>query len=143
MSAKNFQNQNGNSGNRSQFESFRSEWITDGADSSMVAYCETLARELANKRISSSQLRNIYGEVMRIKQKGYEKMKTDFLLLRPKVAYNAARIKSKDAKIFFTNKFVNKTFNIAHDAVNDEKTFLNFQRFFEAILAYHKLYGND
>ena len=118
---------------------FQSKWITEGADDKMIEFADKLGNFLKDKGVSSSQLRNIYGEIMRIKMKKFDELKTDFLLLKPKVAYNYGRIKSGKEKDGF-KKFV-EAFDKAHALVNDNKTFGNFQKFFEAILAYHKYYG--
>ncbi len=120
---------------------FNQKWIIEGADEQMVEFCDKLGEVLKDKDISSSQLRNIYGEIMRIKQKGYEKCKTDFVLLKPKVAYNGSRLQKDWQKKFFKNNFINKVFNPATDAVKDNQTFNHFQKFFEAVLAYHKYHG--
>ncbi len=120
---------------------FNPKWITEGADEKMVVFCNQLGSVLNKNGVSSSQLRNIYGEIMRIKQKGYEKCKTDFVLLKPKVAYNGSRLQKDRQKKFFKNNFINKVFNPATEAVKDDKTFNHFQKFFEAVLAYHKYHG--
>lgn len=119
---------------------FKKEWITDKPTREMVKFCDQVGEQLKNNEISSSQLRNIYGEIIRIKLKGYKEMETDFFLLKPKVAYNASRLNKDKTKNHFKDFMVNSLFP-AMDAVNDEKTFLNFQKFFEAILAYHKYHG--
>lgn len=120
--------------------SFNTKWITDKPDKEMVRFCDQEGEYLKKKKISSSQLRNIYGEIIRIKLKGYKKMETEFLLLKPKIAYNASRLNNDSAKNHFKNFMTNSLFK-AMDAVSDERTFLNFQKFFEAILAYHKYHG--
>ena len=118
---------------------FQTKWITEGANDSMIDFVEKLGKKLKAKGVSASQLRNIYGEIMRIKLKGYNENQTDFKLLKPKVAYNYGRINNKREKDGF-KEFVD-VFNQAHNSVKDEKSFENFQKFFEAILAYHKYYG--
>jgi CRISPR-associated protein Csm2 len=123
--------------------SFKKEWITTGANKEMIAFCEKMGEGLKSKNISSSQLRNIYGEIIRIKQKGFTSELASFYLLKPKIAYNAARLSNKFEKEFFKDKFITIFFNPALDAIDekDENTFDNFQKMFEAILAYHKFYG--
>jgi CRISPR-associated protein Csm2 len=141
-------NQHRNQGNRNNYdevafkEIFKPEWITKGADKEMVEFCKGLGKFLKNNKVSSSQLRNIYGEVMRIKLKGIENEKESFWLLKPKLAYNAGRIEKNNEKKAF-QELLNKALYPAMEAVDveDEKTFDNFQKFFEAILAYHKYYG--
>ena len=137
-------NKNSGHGGDDSLPAFQSKWITEGADDKMIEYAKKLAHFMVDskkdgEKVSSSQLRNIYGEVMRIKQKGFNKGKTDFLLLKPKVAYNYGRIKNSQQKERF-KVFLND-FNKAHALVESEKTFDNFHKYFEAILAYHKYYG--
>ena len=88
------------------------------------------------KSISTSQIRIAYGEISRLKMQFDH---TDVMMLRPKIAYAAAREggdKYKDLK---------KVLTIAVDTVteskNKEAAFNNLASMFEAILAYHKAYG--
>ena len=120
---------------------FNPEWIKEGANQKMIEFTKELGHFLKEHRISSSQLRNIYGEITRIKLKGIQNETPAFWLLKPKIAYNAARIDRKNEKDAF-NELV-KVLNQAIDSVDvqNAKTFDNFQKFFEAILAYHKFYG--
>ena len=121
--------------------SFNPEWIIKGANQEMIEFTKKLGQFLKEYRVSSSQLRNIYGEITRIKLKGIENEIPAFWLLKPKIAYNAARIDKRNEKEAF-NELV-KILNQAIDSVDlqNAKTFDNFQKFFEAILAYHKFYG--
>ena len=117
---------------------FNPEWIKEGANQKMVEFSEKLGKFL--ETTSSSRLRNIYGEVTRIKLKKFEDSKVDFFLLKPKIAYTIGRLKGDEKKIF---KVLSIILYQAIDSVdeNDPKTFNNFQKFLEAILAYHKFYS--
>jgi len=123
-------------------EVFDPKWIKEGADPKMIVYCDKLGKFLKDSGISSSQLRNIYGEINRIKLKGLQNEKSAFWLLKPKIAYGAARIDNKNQKEAF-KVFFEKALQKALDAVEIEnaKTFDNFQKFFEAVIAYHKYHG--
>lgn len=94
-------------------------------------YDATRNRSLHNK-LTTSQLRRFFGEVKRQQMVGYNE--TDFVLLKPKLAYAVGRAKDKNAKIrdFY---FV---MSAAIDLVKNEKQFKNFIKAFEAIVAYHK-----
>lgn len=94
-------------------------------------YDSTRNRPLHNK-LTTSQLRRFFGEVKRQQMVGYNE--TDFVLLKPKLAYAVGRAKDKNAKIrdFY---FV---MSAAIDLVKNEKQFKNFIKAFEAIVAYHK-----
>jgi CRISPR-associated protein Csm2 len=136
-------NNQGNKNNSPEFKmNFNPEWISQGANKEMIKFCDELGKFLKEYRVSASQLRNIYGEIMRIKLKGIENEKEAFWLLKPKLAYNAARIEKNNEKDAF-KELIKKALSPAMDAVNvnEKKTFDHFQKFFEAILAYHKYHG--
>ncbi len=116
---------------------FKPEWITSKISDETIAFVESMGKCLES--VSSSQLRNIYGEIIRIKMKGFDEEKTAFLLLKPKVAYNYGRLKGREQKSFGT--FKEEFFDKAHKEVKNEENFKNFVNLFEAILAYHKVYG--
>lgn len=124
---------------------FDENWIKQGANASMNNFCDLLGKSLKQNGISSSQLRNIYGEIMRIKQKGFKNEQSSFYLLRPKIAYIAGRINGRDKIETFKNDFIGSFFTPAFNAVdeNNEATFDNFQKIFEAVLAYHKFHGGN
>lgn len=122
-------------------------WVVDKIDEKAINFAEALGRHLVEKRLTTSQIRNIYGEVKRIEEKsklaahfGDEQLQ-DFLLLRPKIAYAAQRAGTRGVDDF---KEVMDTMHMAVMTVNEEKRHLAFKRFtnmFEAILAYHKAAG--
>lgn len=86
----------------------------------------------AKNKLTTSQLRRFFGEVKRQQMVGYNE--TDFVLLKPKLAYAVGRAKEKDAKI----KDFYLVMSNAIDLVHNEKQFKNFIKVFEAIVAYHK-----
>lgn len=90
------------------------------------------------KSISTSQIRIAYGEISRLKMQFDE---TDMMMLRPKIAYAAAR---EGGEIY---KDLRKVLTIAIDKVSElddkEKAFKNLASMFEAMLAYHKAYGGN
>ncbi|MCF0201473.1 MAG: type III-A CRISPR-associated protein Csm2 [Bacteroidales bacterium] len=83
-------------------------------------------------KLTTNQLRKFFGEVKRQQMKGYDV--TDFVLLKPKLAYAVSRAKGNNPKI----KDFYEVMSNAIDQVNDEKSFRNFIKIFEAIVAYHK-----
>ena len=117
---------------------FKKEWITDGIDKNGVKFTDDFGRFLS-RQLSTSQIRNIYGELKRIQMKGFANEKTAFILLKPKMAYATAKSKSL--------KPLKDVFNEAFDAIDTsnnekgEKHFENLMDFMEAVLAYHKAYG--
>lgn len=88
-------------------------------------------RRLSASKLTSNQLRKFFGEVKRQQMQGYNK--TDFVMLKPKLAYAVGRAdKSSKIKDFYL------VMSDAIDKVSDEKSFRNFISIFEAIVAYHK-----
>lgn len=117
---------------------FEKNWITGGADANMVKFADAVGLKI--KDLSSSQIRNIYGEMKRIQVKGFDKATSSFYLLKPKVAYAYGRsIKGKKASEEMET--FKKVFDAAFACVTDARTYENFCNFIEAILAYHKFHG--
>lgn len=88
--------------------------------------------KVVREKLTTNQLRKFFGEVKRQQMKGYNE--TDFILLKPKLAYAVGRANGKNPKI----KDFYKVISNAIDYVHDEKSFRNFIKIFEAIVAYHK-----
>ena len=86
----------------------------------------------AQNKLTTNQLRKFFGEVKRQQMSGYDV--TDFVLLKPKLAYAVGRAKQKDAKI----RDFYMVISDAIDKVKNEQQFKNFIKVFEAIVAYHK-----
>lgn len=117
---------------------WKTTWITLQADKDLIYFAEELGKKLANKDygLTNSKIRNIYNEIKRIQTSGYEKQKSSFYLLRPKMAYAAGRdLENAGVQLF------KLFFEDAWKEVKDEKTFKNFCNLIEAVLAYHKAFG--
>ena len=119
---------------------FSKNWISDKIELDTVRYADDFGRSLA-RTLTTSQLRNFFGEVRRIQMQREFKF-SDFLLLKPKLAYAAQRKSGAGVKEL---KLV---LDLAHDAVTNTKDVLEmkvrferFVSFLEAILAYHKGHG--
>ena len=99
----------------------------------LVKASEVLGRKLKNQGLKTAQIRKIYSAVKKIERGGFEQNK--LIMLKPKLAYAAARNKSvaelKDALIQ------------AIDEIDNSEKFKNFVDFFEATLAYHKAAGGQ
>ena len=109
--------------------------ITEGGET-LVKKAEQLGQQLVRERLTTSQIRNIYGAVKKMQMKG-ELDTHKLLMLKPKLAYAAKR--HKEVKGVDTLKDV---LIQAIDLVgSDSKKFNRFVDFFEAILAYHKAAG--
>jgi len=106
--------------------------ILAGNSEKMVNDAERLGKHLADRRMTSSQIRNIFSEVKGMHE--FEKYKLD--LLRPKLAYTAGRHKQVQDLQEVLDAAIRKV-------GDDESKFENFKNFFEAIVAYHRLYGKE
>ena len=118
-------------------ENYQSTWITEGADEDLVVFAEQKGKELKDGGLTNAKIRSIYGEIKRIQgSKNFEKSKSSFYLLKPKVAYAAGREPgNRGLKLF------KQIFDESYKYVNDDKTYNNFCNLMEAILAYHRANG--
>ncbi|MBQ0022684.1 MAG: type III-A CRISPR-associated protein Csm2 [Prevotellaceae bacterium] len=95
-------------------------------------YVDEKGRKQKVEKLTTSQLRKFFGEVKRQQMVGYKE--TDFVLLKPKLAYAVGRAKGKQSKIgdfyIVLSDMINK--------VTNEDDFKRFIKAFEAIVAYHK-----
>ena len=120
-------------------------WVTKGITTAGIEFAEKFGLALATgtdkDKLTTSQIRNFFGEVRRIQMKPLAESHTDLLLLSPKLAYAAARSGGAGPQAF------QREMQKALVAVNpDEPTgreqrFQNFCDLLEAILAYHKVGG--
>ena len=118
--------------------SYNSNWLKIDADAKLVEYAEKAGERLAKTGLTTSKIRNIYGEIKRIQVGGFDDNKPSFYLLKPKVAYAVGRDNKNRGLILFQLIF-NECFN----DVTDRKSYQNFCNFIEAILAYHKANSNE
>jgi len=109
--------------------------ILAGDANALVQVAERLGQDFANG-LSTSQIRNVFGEVKRLQMKGFnEQVARELILLKPKLAYQAGRHGGKVKELA-------KVLSRAIDRVgSDQRRFEHFVDFFEAILAYHKAHG--
>lgn len=115
---------------------FKKEWITNGATNEMITFVESVGKFMAENGLTNSKIRSIYGEIKRIQMGEFEKEKTSFYLLKPKVAYALGRDKeNKGLKKF------KEIFDTCFPYVTDTKSYKNFCNLIEAVLAYHKANG--
>ena len=115
----------------------------------LVKEADELGQALA-KPLTTSQIRSIYGEVLRIKadwlesrddeagKKRKARAQRALILLKPKMAYRAKKGKGRGVEHLVA------VLDPAVDLVkNDKDNFRRFVEFFEAILAYHKAHGGN
>lgn len=100
----------------------------------LVKAADGLAPGFKDRGLTTSQIRNVFGLVKRMEINGFDAQ--EFILLKPKLAYAAARANTDGTHAFA------EVLTRAIEAVDeDEKKFARFVDFFEAILAYHKAAG--
>lgn len=100
----------------------------------LVEMAAELGPRLHQGRLTVSQIRNVYGMVKQMEMRGFDS--NEFVLLKPKLAYAAARANADGVRE------LKDVLSWAIDEVdNDESKFARFVDFFEAILAYHKAAG--
>lgn len=122
-------------GAKALLEKFKAEWVTVGPDKACVEFCDELANIFASQQLSSTFIRNIYGEMVRIQAGGFDNHTADFYLLRPKVAY-AVKRSDKD----YIAKYYSQLYNKMADVVTTATHYENLVKIAEAIIAYHKTY---
>ncbi len=116
----------------------------DDSAKQMVAYADSLARDIADKKngVTTSQIRNVYGTVKKLEMQHEftNKEHRQLLLLKPKLAYARGRADKGNKDAF---EKLETALGVAIDAVDvkQPETFKRFCQFFEAILAYHKAHG--
>jgi CRISPR-associated protein Csm2 len=117
-------------------------WIKNGLDKDAITFSENFGRNLAEAKLSTNQIRNVFGEVRRIQLKGKSNgFDSEVLLLKPKLAYSKARNKSAEPLQKVLSKGIDAIFEDSPE--NKYQRFENFANFFESILAYHKAYGGN
>ena len=105
----------------------------------LVAWADKIGEALVNQRLTTNQIRAIFGEVRRIEgdwRTNSSRANRSLILLKPKMAYRAKRERGQA---------VGNLVSILSPAIDyvqgDSRNFTRFVDFFEAILAYHRAYG--
>lgn len=113
--------------------------IQNGDYATLVEQAERLGQELVRNKLTTSQIRNVFGEVKRLQMR-FEANR--LRMLKPKLAYMGARAGEGGQRL-------RDVLSHSVDAVfsgnpAEQEILQRFQRmvdFFEAILAYHKAFG--
>lgn len=113
--------------------------IRDGDYHVLVEVADAVGKELVRQKLSTSQIRNVFGEVRRL-QNRYDRNR--LLMLRPKLAYMGARAGEggKELRDVLTRAII-EIFAGNPDESTQRTRFQHLVDFFEAILAYHRAYG--
>lgn len=132
---------------KEQIVSWVVPWVATGPQPAFLEAAERLGEKLnqgkKEKRLSTSQIRQVFTRLKAIEAKGYVQQKTDFMMLKPYLAYAAGRQRSVDGLQLFK-----EAITIGIEAVFEAKSieeeqhrFFNFCKLFEAVLAYHRACG--
>jgi CRISPR-associated protein Csm2 len=120
--------------------------IVKGNAKKTVEEAEALGKRLVGQKLTTNQIRNIFGTVRRIAMNWPEgasedqarRAQRELVLLKPKMAYQAKRERGQGVKTLVD------VLTDAIDLVGKDRTrFQYFVDFFEAILAYHKAEGGS
>ena len=127
--------------------------IVDGDIYSLIDWADKVGRALANQRLSTSQIRNVFGAVRQI-QLRWDKAHSpterqafrDAMLLLPKLGYYAERDKRARGSGTTGMETLQRVLEPALRLVGDGgepqwERYERFVEFFEAIVAYHKKHG--
>jgi len=104
----------------------------------LVQSSDKLGKQFKEGDLTTSQIRNFFGEVKKIQLQGFANPANQrrFILMIPKLEYSAKRASKPGMTA------LKETLKAASKYVSgDEANFRRFVEFFEAILAYHKAYG--
>jgi CRISPR-associated protein Csm2 len=126
---------------RPKLPELKSDWIKHGLTKESVVYASTVGKMLADGKLTTSQIRTLFGEMRRIQLNGFQKEFTAFLMLKPKMAYASKRHENGGMKDF--QRVINDCWDLINkdDKEKGKTEFDNFMNLFEAILAYHKSFG--
>jgi len=127
--------------------------IVEGDVTLLVGWADKIGKELAAQRLSTNQIRNVFGTVRQIQLRWDKpggptetKAHRDAVLLRPKLAYFAER--EKRAKggagtqgMETLASALDPALALLGQGKPNREHFERFGEFFEAIVAYHKRYG--
>ena len=118
-------------------------WVKDGPQPEFLQATEALGKELNRNRLTTSQIRQVFTRLKSIEAKGYAGQRTDFMMLKPYLAYAAGRQNKVAGLQTFKEKITCGIDAVLEgsDPREEQKRFGNFCKLFEAILAYHRASG--
>ncbi len=115
------------------------EWSPEKLDEVAKEQAELFVK----KRLRTSQIRNIYSTIVRIRNdyqregKRFEKVRTSLVMLRPKLAYAAGR--NSEVRPF--RDLLDGAIEAVLGSSKPERALENFFALAEAVVAYHKFHG--
>jgi CRISPR-associated protein Csm2 len=103
----------------------------------LVEHAQSFGPELKQQRLETNQIRKFLDTLNQLKSKlvnhGFDAIETEVVLLKPKLAYAAARQQAV--------KPLNEVMSAAINKVRDKEDFERLVQLIESIIAYHKAEG--
>jgi CRISPR type III-A-associated protein Csm2 len=126
-------------------EPLKREWITGPLTKEAIAWTETSAQRSIQgaKPLTSSQLRRFYTSLKMI-QADYAQKKEEIPLLKPKLAYNAARNRGGQNQTSSLDEFYRANASILTELSDlGETEFSRYAAIIESFVAFHKFFGGN
>lgn len=125
----------------------------DAADIAVIVKeAEKQAKIFKNDKLKTNQIRNFYSAIAQIRIKfqeakskdmegdsGYQSVKTDLIMLKPKLAYAAGRQAAVKANFY---GFMTDAIKAVEDSANKDKAMEKYFSLIESVVAFHKYYGD-
>jgi len=124
--------------------------IVEGDVETLISTADRLGRDLAKNNLTTSQIRAVFSRVRMLESRVPpsdssavlpEEVHRELLLLRPKLAYQAARFRqgnNREGPVDLLRKALDPAIRLIGP---NPQHFRRFVQYFEAILAYHRFHG--
>lgn len=116
----------------------------------LIEAADVIGFKLKQQRLTTSQIRNIFGTVRQIKMNWSDEEKginsyRQAVLLKPKIGYQARRMERKTKGLLTLERMLEPALDAVIEAPKDERKdrFDRLTDFLEAIVAYHKKHGGS
>lgn len=117
----------------------------------IVQQAEIIAVQLTRDKLKTNQIRNFYSAITRMRtnyeqaedgNEGYDQVRRDLVMLKPKLAYAAGRQTAVRTNFY---PYMKAAIESVEQAPNHQKTEAmdNFFLLVESIVAYHKYHGGE
>ncbi len=117
--------------------------------SSIVQKAEDMALQFTRDKLKTNQIRNFYSAISRMRaeyeqggENGFEQVKNQLVMLKPKLAYSAGRQTAVRANFY---PFMTSAIKSVEQAPANMKAVAmeNFFLLVESVVAYHKFHGGE
>lgn len=116
--------------------------------STIVQKAENMALQFTRDKLKTNQIRNFYSAITRMRAdyeqaeegKGYDRVKNQLIMLKPKLAYAAGRQTAVRANFY---PFMTNAIGSIETAGNKAQAIENFFLLVESVVAYHKFHGGE